>query len=47
MGLVRLLVAGVAVVLVLEVVGVPALSTLEAAGTDVVEWLIKRHLSPW
>ena len=47
MGLLRLLVAGVAVVLVLEAVGVPALSMLEAAGGDVIEWFIKQQLSPW
>ena len=47
MAVVRLLVVGVAVVLVLEAVGVPALSMLEAAGRDFVEWFIKQQLSPW
>jgi hypothetical protein len=42
MALLRLLVVAVAVVLVLEGVGVPALSTLEGAGYDFVEWLLKR-----
>jgi len=46
MGLLRLLVAGVAVVLVLEAVGVPALSTLEGAGYDLLEWLLKRKYAP-
>jgi hypothetical protein len=47
MGVLRLLVLGVAVVLVLEAVGVPALGMLEGAGYDVLEWLIKRAYSPW
>lgn len=46
MGLLRLLVAGVAVVLVLEAVGVPALSMLEGAAFDLAEWLLKRKFAP-
>jgi hypothetical protein len=42
MALLRLLVVVVAVVLVLEAVGVSALSTLEGAGYNLVEWLLKR-----
>ena len=47
MALLRLLVLGVAVVLVLEAVGVPAVAMLEGAGYGILEWLIKRAYSPW
>ena len=46
MGLARWLVVAFAVVLVLEAVGVPALSMLESAGYSVLEWLIKQ-ITPW
>jgi hypothetical protein len=50
MGLVRWLAVAGAVVLVLEAVGVPALSMLQSAGYDLLEWLIKQLLkqaAPW
>jgi hypothetical protein len=46
MGLARWLVVAFAVVLVLEAVGVPALSMLESAGYILIEWLLKQ-LAPW
>lgn len=46
MSVVRWLVVAFAVVLVLEAVGVPALSMLESAGYDLLEWLLKQ-LAPW
>jgi hypothetical protein len=50
MSVVRWLVVAGAVILVLEAVGVPALSMLESAGYDLLEWLIKqllKQLAPW
>jgi hypothetical protein len=46
MSVVRWLVVAFAVILVLEAVGVPALSMLESAGYSVLEWLLKQ-LTPW
>jgi hypothetical protein len=46
MALLRLLVVGIAVVLVLEAVGVPAVSMLEGAGHDLFEWLLKQKYGP-
>jgi hypothetical protein len=46
MSVVRWLVVSFAVVLVLEAVGVPALSMLESAGYTILEWLLKQ-LIPW
>lgn len=46
MGLVRWLVVAGAVILVLEAIGVPALSMIESAGYDLLEWLIKQ-IAPW
>ena len=46
MSVVRWLVVAFAVVLVLEAVGVPAVSMLESAGYSALEWLIKQ-ITPW
>jgi hypothetical protein len=46
MSVIRWLVVAFAVILVLEAVGVPALSMLESAGYSVLEWLLKQ-ITPW